>query len=416
VGLGLTTVVLLLLPLTACKPPASTSTVVSLTTLPAPLTTFFPPATTQQTITFLPPVTTLNTTTLLPTLTVPAPTAIPTTTTQPTTTTTSANTTNTTTASVLTTVSPVPSTTTTAPPVKTLFPPAGAKVIVIEDPIGDIFNSQKQPVQAEPFLDIVSAEIYTTGAASFLSLKLASKIPSRVEIPDLFLEWDFFIDADMNSTTGWTGELIANDIGPDYLVRLIISDKPSADIYDVKLNKISSIDCQVMEDTIDFAFSASILKLDRFNLVAVTRRWFGGELTAIDKAPGDGHYNMPKGHVIVAPGLPARRLESQHATIWYNEGNDERASYCAEAFEAAYSEAGRLWGIHPVSSTIYVYTSRTEMVAGLQAFSHLDKDKSLTYQYYGAPRPTDHITHIPPDFDWRAIYQQQIAVTMDLFC
>ena len=203
----------------------------------------------------------------------------------------------------------MPTATTTAPPVKTIFPPAGAKVVVIEDPTGDFFDVQKQPVQAEPCLDIVGAEIYATDAASFLSLKVAGKIPSRVETPGLFLEWDFFIDADMNAATGWTGELIANDIGPDYLVRLIISDKwASADIFDVKLNKTSSIDCQVMEDTIYFAFPASTLKLDRFNLVAVTRRWVGGELAAVDKAPGEGHYNMPKGLVVVAPGLPAKRL------------------------------------------------------------------------------------------------------------
>jgi hypothetical protein len=414
VGLGLVAFILLL-PLVGCREATPVTTALPVTTPPF-LTTFFPPTTTQQEITFLPPAATTATTTL-PTLpTIPPPTAIPTIQ-SATTTLTIAPTTSTVATSVPPSISTTPTTTAAPPPSPTLFPPPGAKTIELEDAAGDFFDSQNQPVQAEACLDIVRAEAYVSDTGSFFRLFLAGSVPGKVDDPDMALEWDFFIDADMNPTTGWTGQLVANDTGPDYLIRLIVMDGLYADIYNVKENRVNSVPCQVIGDIVDFALPASILKLDRFNMVVVTRKWMNRTLTALDKAPGEGHYNLPKGHIIVVSGLPAKRMESQHATIWYNEGNEERAEYCAEAFDAAYNEVNRLWGIvHQVHPVVYVYFRRVDMIEGLQLYSQMSKDDALVYGASGSPRPVKSVTHIPPDFDWRAVYQQQVAASMDLFC
>ncbi len=420
VGLGLTCL-LVLLPLLAACPSPVTTTSVSLTSLPpATLTTFFPPVSTQQTITFVPPDTTTTVSTL-PTLpTISTPTAIPTgtPTAEITPSVTATNTPVVTT--TINTTTPTTSTTipsTTSSQVPTMVPPAEAKVMVIEDLQNDFFDSQAKPVQAEPYRDIRRAEAYVAESSSFFRLKLAGTVPGKIDRDDLALEWDFFIDADMNPATGWTGELIANDTGPDYLVRLVmLKGWVSADLYDVKANKTNQVTCEYIGDTINFAFNASLLKLTRFNLVVVTRKWLGGNLAAVDKAPDQGHYNLPKGLVIVAPGLPAKRMESKYATIWYNDGNDERATLCAEAFDAAYAEVNRQGGLVPSHPTLYVYTSRASMMEGMQVFSQFSKEDAALYQSYGAPRPAKYITHIPPDYDWRAIYQQQVSVSMDLFC
>ena len=298
-----------------------------------------------------------------------------------------------------------------------MTPPAGAQVISIDDPESDFFDSQANPVQAEPYMDIIKAEAYVADNSCLFRLKLAGVLPARIDGNDLALEWDFFIDSDMNPSTGWTGELIANDTGPDYLLRLFMDNNLiMAYLFDIKSSKSSSVDCEVAGDTVSFSFTSNILKLNRFNLMVATRKWVGGTLAAVDKAPDRGHYNLPKGLVIVAPGLPAKRLDSKYATIWYNDGNDERAAYCAEAFDAAYAEVNRLWGLTSSHPTLYVYTSRASMTEGLQVFSQFTKEEAALYQSYGAPRPAKYVSHIPPDYDWRAVYQQQVMVSMDLFC
>jgi len=76
----------------------------------------------------------------------------------------------------------------------------------------------------------------------------------------------------------------------------------------------------------------------------------------------------------------------------------------------------RMWGIHPPHPTLYVYNTRTELVDGLQVFSQFTLEEATSFGVRGVPRPKSNVTHIPPDSDWRAVYQQQVMVSMDLFC
>ena len=266
-------------------------------------------------------------------------------------------------------------------------------------------------------MDIRSAEVYVGETTSFFRLLLGADVPAETLNPQTAFEWDFFLDTDMDPLTGWTGSLIANDTGPDCLLRLIVQGGwRSAEIYNIKANTVSSVAYQVTGNTIDFSFPTSLAPLDDFDVVAVTRLWQDGNLAAVDKAPALGHYNIKLGYRYVKPGLPALQLESKHATFWYNEGNEERARMCAEAFEQAYEDIDARWGIHPAHETVYVYGTQTELVEGLQKYSGLTEQEAAFYSLSGAPRPLSGVTHIPPRFDQRAIFHQQVLQAMDLFC
>jgi hypothetical protein len=403
---------LVLIPLDGCKGGSPATTGLPQTNLSTqPLSTFIPPATAQPVITFIPPANTAITSSLSPLFTVAPPVAI--TTTIPVSTIPEPSTTT----STPPTSSQAPAPTTHKPPVVTLAPPENALIIEIDDPQGDFFDGRDQPIQAESYLDILRVEVYVAETSSFFRVKLGGVVPTVVDNPELALEWDFFIDADMNPTTGWAGNFIANDTGPDYFLRLIIQENwANAEIFDFKANKISTVHYQINGETIEFSFPSTVLTLERFNMVVATRKWLARSLAAVDKAPNRGYCNMPNGYVYIKPGLPELQFETLHAIVWYNEGNEERARWCSEAFEAAYFEIGRLWGIFPPRATLYVYAAQSDIVQGLQTFSKITPEEAAFYQFIGAPRPMNNVIHIPPGYDWRTIYHQWVLNAMDLFC
>jgi hypothetical protein len=276
----------------------------------------------------------------------------------------------------------------------------------------------------------VGVEVYVARTESFFRIVLDGAVPTELSDPEVVLEWDFYIDVDMNPDTGGAGTLLTNDIDPDYLLRLVMtSEWTVAEIYNLITNKSNAVEYMIKDNTISLVVPASVLPLEHFNFTAATCKWLAtGELVAADKAPNQGHYNMPKGYVYIKPGLPTLKLSSTYntVTVWYNEGNEERARWCAEAFEMAYSDVIDI--LHPPLPippyTLYVYASRVDLVEGLQIYSELSLDEALAYKDKGVPRPAvantivggPHIFHIPPDFDWRAIYHQQVLDTMDRLC
>jgi hypothetical protein len=316
---GFGAVAVVLMPLAGCQgetTPAS-STGAAVTTETAPLTTYIPPTTTQSTITFIPPATT---TTSLVISSLPPPVSITTsttpviTTTEPPTTTSEAPT---------TTVIP----TTTEPPTTTvILPPEDGQELEMSDGQGDLFDASGTPVEAGDYLDITGAEVYISEAQYFFRLNLKGPLTQAPEDAAVALEWDFFIDTDANQTTGWVSPLMANDIGPDYLLRLIIqAGRASAELYDVKTGEASPVYYRLLDTTLDFSFTPQTLELGDFDVVAASRQWYDGQLVAADKAPDQGHYNLSEGYVYIKPGLPDQRYDSLHAIFWYNEGNEERA-------------------------------------------------------------------------------------------
>jgi len=312
-------------------------------------------------------------------------------------------------------------------------PPENAKELIISDPRGNVFDAQGNPIQAELYLDIVGAEVYVAETSSVFRIILDGDVPSELNEPDIVLEWDFYIDTTMDVSIGGVVGFLSNDIDPNYLLRVIMaSDWIVAEIRDLKSSTGNSVsvDYLVTGEIISFSVPASVLPLGRFNFTVAACKWLTGELVAASKAPNQGHYNMPSGYVYIKPGLPTKHYTTANAVIWYNEGNEERAKWCAEAFEAAYSYVVQT--LQPLSApslavsemTAYVYVSQADLVAGLQEYNRLSLDAALIYGDGGAPRPVvvDKIFsgalvfHIPPDFDWRDIYHQQVLAAMDRLC
>lgn len=399
IGLGLLVVVLVVTQSASCDFGVSSNTPSASVSLPPDDTSTVP---VTQSVPPLPPPQGSTTASLLPSMTLPdpptkvvVPTEIPT-----------------------ETAATILPTETVSPPV--VEPPEGAEKIVINDPAGDMFDARGQQISAVPYLDIVQAEIHVAETGSFFRMVLSGNLPSELDDSDPVLEWDFLIDADMNSATGWADSLIANDIGPDYLLRLVMTPAGfSAELHNFNTDEIKQVDYKVVDNTVSISVPASMLTLEQFNVTVATRAWRAGEIIAADKAPNQGHYNMPNGYINIKPGLPTMRLDAIHAVIWYNEGNDERARLCADAFEAAYADIMQtLEPPAPVRATIYVYVSQADLVIGLQEYNDISIDEAERYRSGGAPRPVMHgnYVHIPPDFDWRDIYHQQVLGAMDLIC
>jgi len=270
-------------------------------------------------------------------------------------------------------------------------------------------------------LDIVGAEVYVTETDSFFRIVLDGALPSELSDPNHVLEWSFYIDTVMAPPSGEAVVRIYNDIDPDYRIRLIMTSYwMGAEIINLKTNWSDSVVYQVDGNTVTFSVPASVLPLTHFNLTVAACLYQQGESVAVDKAPDQGHYNVPKGYVNIKPGLPTLQLSSAHAVVWYNEGNEERARWCAEAFEAAYADIDRILfrPYMPLISTIYVYVSQVDLVAGLQEYNDYSLGDAQSYKNGGAPRPgkNDNKIHIPPDYDLRGIYYQQVLGAMDRIC
>lgn len=394
--LGLLTVILITAQAAGCHVTPSNSPTTDISLSPTePLT---PTALPSTTITFVPP----RSSSSLPSFTIPdVPTVI-------------------TTLPGGTTADPT-STPTANPTLTVVVPPAGAKTLVLNDLRGDLFNAEGQQVQAGSYLDVVRVEVYVGEADTFFSMTFVGAVPSKLEKPGTVLEWGFYIDASLTACE--TGNIIGNDIAPDYFLRLVMNpDWIVAEIYDLNTNGSIPVAYQVKENVINFSVPASELSLERFDFTVVAREWKisdSSEVVAMDIAPDQGHYNMPSGHFFIKLGLPELQLSTLHATFWYNEGNEERARWCADAFEASYADTMRI--LEPVEFSsrpiIFVYASRNDFVAGLQLYSGLSLEESLRYKDGGTLRSSsNYIMHIPPDFELQDVYRLQGMWAMDRRC
>gem|GEM_PF-3322136 len=401
---GLFAVVFVLVQALGCLPtPTNSQSSAQTTVVEEPTFTEPPPTTTPAEPTFIPPPVEV-TTSATPTITMPP---LPTTTTLPPTDTTSEP----------TSATPVP-----VPTPDPLVPPEGAKKLVIQDPRGDLLDGQGQPIQAEPYLDIVGAEVYVSETSLFFRMVLDDVMPLEYGSPGLMLEWDFFIDT--KTATG-------NDIDPNYLLRLVMmTGLVRAELRSLVTDEYWPVEFQIVDSTVDFSVDASLLAIDKFNFTVATYKWLADSrmLLVTDRAPNQGHYNMPNGHVYIKPGLPAVKLDLEikinntTVAVWYNEGNEVRAKWCAEAVKEAQADISRLMkpspplNALPSALVVFVYASQSELVAGLQEYSSFTRDEALRYQNGGAPRPTNGFIHIPPDYDLRAVYHQQVLGAMDRLC
>ena len=87
------------------------------------------------------------------------------------------------------------------------------------DPINDIFDGNAYTISAEPYLDIVSVDIWKSTGNYTIEIVVNGPLPERVD-PSLWIEWD--IPIDNNSNTGWRSPLLFNDLGVDYVIRVVV--------------------------------------------------------------------------------------------------------------------------------------------------------------------------------------------------
>jgi hypothetical protein len=195
---------------------------------------------------------------------------------------------------------PASSTTTQTTPVKiteTLPAPAGATLlntVTVTDPNNDLFNILGEPVAAEPYLDIVEAQILKYDLYYIIKIKVNGDLPTTLDNESIVIEWEFFIDTDRNAATGWNSPLVFNDISPDYDIRLYLAKSHYiASIYNISTDTSEVIEYAINGDTIELLVNKIPEQPEIFNYIAVVRK-YGNHgaptaLLAADKAPDNGH-------------------------------------------------------------------------------------------------------------------------------
>ncbi|UCG55156.1 MAG: hypothetical protein JSV32_02780, partial [Dehalococcoidia bacterium] len=200
--------------------------------------------------------------------------------------------------------------TTTNEPTKTSSPPPTSETSTLSTPLqttttdsnnidftdstGDTFDDTGNPIQVEPYFDIISAEVNLIDTNYLFQMKMNGDVPQTLTNPNAAAEWDFFIDADQTSTTGSANPLFVNDIGAEYLIRLLIHGiQIRTELINLNTLESSSIAYTVDGDTISLSFNWTLMQeLQNFDCVALARSWFNNNLIAADKAPNEGHYSF----------------------------------------------------------------------------------------------------------------------------
>jgi len=281
----------------------------------------------------------------------------------------------------------------------------------------------------EAYLDIVEVEVVQSGIEYSARLKMNGPLPSNLSDPTIFIEWDLLVDIDQDRGTNPWGSwsLLDNGIGVDVLVRLMLGPSGQgyrAEVYDLATRKRSNILFRIDGGVIKLNFDFSLVTSSKpFDYVFSVRKFgnygrSGGEI-ACDKAPNKGYFTFSNGKAslvvkTIKPGLPTEKTQTGHAIICYNQGNDDKAKWYGEAFEAAYTEVGKDLGAYPARQfVLYVYLTQEDLVSGLQTYSGFSADEANYFRISGAPRPINYVMHASPDFDWHTITHEYVHTIIE---
>ena len=293
---------------------------------------------------------------------------------------------------------------------------ASVYCISLTDQEGDLLNKNGKPTVDESYLDIIEANLELVDDNYIGLIRLKGDIPSKTNESDIFVEWDFMIDADKKPSTNPWGHmpLLVNDLGVDYMVRLCLQDdKRWAQIYNGPQNDWFGIDFEISGNEIKLIFTPSeIGGFTNFDFVILVRKYSDigttDALIAFDKTPSKGHYAFEAGlisdEINESKGLPDLSIDFTHATIYYNKGNEERANETGEAFEYAFSCIQQDFSKTPTKKfKVYVYRTQTDLVNGLVIYSGFTPSYAKLFENSGAPRPLGNTIHIGPQFNWHYV-------------
>lgn len=184
------------------------------------------------------------------------------------------------------------------------------------------------------------------------------------------------------------------------------------EIYDAANKRFQRADFRVEGNQITLMFSPSnIGGSTHFDFVILVRK-YQNSLLVFDKAPDAGHYTFQAEASIVKTStsaqsyqrLPNIPMEFEHATVYYNQDNFERARDIGEAFEYAYAFLRKDFGQAPARRfTVYVYKTQSDLVEGLIEFSGFSRGTAEFFRDGGAPRPINCIMHVSPQFKWKNV-------------
>lgn len=280
------------------------------------------------------------------------------------------------------------------------------------DPSGDLFDTQGKPAIGEKFLDMVEVELTRTESTYIAHIRLLDSPPPAISDSSAF-EWDVLIDCDQDMGTHPWGywALIDNGIGVDVLPRLTLTSSGySSELLTWPGGKTSrqKIDFRLEGTLVEMRFDGSMVKSPAgFDFVFAVRKYVAGKMIVADKCPNEGYFTFSEGItslVIMKPGQPTERLQTNHSIVYYNQGSDRRAKWYGEAFENAYVQVGIDLGAYPAQRfKLYVYLTQADLVLGLQLYSGFSVDEANYFKSSGAPRPINFIMHVAPGFDWHTI-------------
>jgi hypothetical protein len=183
-----------------------------------------------------------------------------------------------------------PTAPTSAPTTPVYSPPVSG----FADPVGDTFDASGNPAPAEACIDIRDAGVSLTGSGYSFNIRVVGEIPLSLNDQAKAMEWDFFIDADKSGTTGEHNSLFINDIGAEYLLRLLVHGlQSSAELIDLVSLQAVPVSVTISGNAVIFNLPGSALNsLAAFDCVALARSWQNSKLVAADKTPGQGSYNF----------------------------------------------------------------------------------------------------------------------------
>jgi len=285
----------------------------------------------------------------------------------------------------------------------------------LTDANGDLLDKSGNPAVGDPYLDIVEASLVIEGSSYLGTIKLDGDIPSKTNDNSIFIEWDFMIDADKNPSTSPWGyfPLAVNDIGVDYMARLcLLGDNRWGEVYNGPKNSFHEIDFQLNGNEIKLMFSPSDIGGSMsFDFVILVRKYGNrgapDALIVFDKAPEKLHYAFQAGVVTVQTTrpveLPNLAMEFAHATVYHNQGNEERAKDMGEAFEYGYAYLQQDFLKVPPKFKVYVYRTQDDLIQGLIKYSGFSPSQADFFKSGGAPRPLNYLMHVSPQFNWHSV-------------
>lgn len=171
------------------------------------------------------------------------------------------------------------------------------------DPIGDVFDRQGRLVTAESYLDIVEVELVRSGITYNARMKMNSPLPSSLDDPTIFLDWDMLVDIDQNRETHPWGpwSLLDNGLGIDLLIRLMLGPSGRgyrAEVFNMTNRKGVNIDFRVDGAALELKFDDNSLGVapKAFDFTFSARKYgdYGrsGAEFALDKAPNQGYFTF----------------------------------------------------------------------------------------------------------------------------